>query len=406
MIRPGLPAGVLGLVGFLGLAGMASHAASPLPDEAVVSRALQSSPSVLAARAGTEEADAAAQLLMTGPYEWTVKASTQRREVDQEATYREWDTGVERAVRLPAKWRIDRSRARLEPIVAHARLAEAVRQERRQIAERWLECIVAHQRVQAAAAAAAESRRLQQLLTARHRSGDASQVDDDLALADRAAAELEEATARIELEQAAAAIRLFGIEPPAGEVRIEGLPPAAKAPEPMASPAARLARLEADRADAEARRAVADRLPDPTLSLRWSSERGGAERLATVSVAFPLPGARRAADARRAQARSLQAASLAADAQRRERDELLVWQAKLLAARSRAMQLEAESVSRRRVAETLTRAFELGDGDLWQIAAGRREERRVSGALLLARRDAWLAHAWLQSFSGDETQAL
>ncbi|MBS0612506.1 MAG: TolC family protein [Proteobacteria bacterium] len=391
------------LTAILAVAACSARAASPLPDDATMSRALLASPAVQAARASADEADAIAQSLRTGPYEWTVRASTQRRRVDTESSYTEWDTGVERALRLPSKWRIDRSRAKLEPALAEARLAEVIRQERRLVTDRWLECIVARQHVLEATSASQESRRLRELVGARRKHGDASQVDDDMASADLAAAESEETQARLEANQALAAIRLLGIDVPEDLRHIEELPPMPVIPLVSASPATRLARLEADRADAEAQRAVADRMPDPTVSVRWSSERGGGERLATVSVAFPLPGARRAADARRAQAKSTQAASLAAATERHEQDALLVAQSQLLAAMGRGAQLEAEAAARHRVAETLTHAFELGDGDVWQIAVALREERRVWRTLLHARRDAWLAYAWLQSFGSEES---
>jgi len=391
------------LTAVLAMVACAARATSPLPDDATMSQALLASPAIQAARASSDEAGAIAQSLKASPYEWTVRASTQRRRVDTESTYTEWDTGVERAIRLPSKWRIDRSRAKLEPALAEARLAEVIREERRLVTDRWLECIVARQRVLAAISASQESHRLRELVGARRKHGDASQVDDDLASADLVAAEAEETQARLEADQAQVAISLLGIDAPAEQRHIDELPPMPAIPSVSTSPAARLARLEADRADAEAQRAAADRMPDPTVSVRWSSERGGGERLATVSVAFPLPGARRAADARRAQAKSKQAASLATETERREQDALLVAQSRLLAAMSRGVQLEAETAARHRVAETLRRALELGDGDVWQIAAALREERRVWHALLQARREAWLAYAWLQSFGSEES---
>ena len=72
-----------------------------------------------------------------------------------------------------------------------------------------------------------------------------------------------------------------------------------------AHPQWRLARLEAEAAEAQARLAEAERQPDPTVGVQLGRERSGAERILGVNVSWPLGSA----------ARSLQSQAQWADAQ-------------------------------------------------------------------------------------------
>ena len=133
-----------------------------------------------------------------------------------------------------------------------------------------------------------------------------------------------------------------------------------------------LARGEAQRARVAAERQRQDRLPDPSVGLQFSRERGGEENVVGAYISIPLPGdARRAtADASLAQA---EAAGRRAEAVERRigAEAATLYQAALSgapawqAARDAAERLE-------RSADLTARAYQLGEGSLNDLLTARR----------------------------------
>ena len=149
-----------------------------------------------------------------------------------------------------------------------------------------------------------------------------------------------------------------------------------------------LARGETQKAQMLADRSRRDRLPDPTLGLHVSSERGGEEQVMGAYISIPLPGgARRSgADAAFAQANaasfreadSIQNVTAAAGA--------LYHSAKAARASWQASQGAAEKLTR--AAEMTARAYQLGEGSLSDLLSNRRLANEAQLAARLAQLDA------------------
>jgi cobalt-zinc-cadmium efflux system outer membrane protein len=106
---------------------------------------LDQDPSVTTARAGLEVARQEASILSQSPYEWTAKGMTQRRNVTAVGRYNEWNVGIERGMRLPAKGAADRRLGEATLDEARARYGEAVHNSARELMASWLDWLAAEQ---------------------------------------------------------------------------------------------------------------------------------------------------------------------------------------------------------------------------------------------------------------------
>ena len=89
------------------LAALAGDAPD-LPPAAQVEQALRSHPLVRSAVAGVQAEEAYRDRLEAGPHEFAVRLATQRRQDRPlDVTYREYEAGLERAIRLPGKASMD-----------------------------------------------------------------------------------------------------------------------------------------------------------------------------------------------------------------------------------------------------------------------------------------------------------
>ncbi len=80
-----------------------------LPPLATVKAAMFNHPAVLAAQAGVQAGDAMRRRVQAGSYETSLRVGGQQRAVkeDDNRRFGEWDIGLERPLRLPAKTAID-----------------------------------------------------------------------------------------------------------------------------------------------------------------------------------------------------------------------------------------------------------------------------------------------------------
>lgn len=279
-------------------------AAEPgLPDEAAVAVALDDHPSVAAARARLQAAEARAQGLKKGPHEFTFSGSYIRRSIDREGEFDEYDAQLSRAIRLPGKARLDREIGAYG-IEAASNLAEDARhQAALLLAMHWFDWLSASAQARVDRAAVANYEKALAAVTRRMELRDAAQLDVDQANAALA-------SARLAAEQSSGLATL-------ARTRLETHFPAlalpAEAPEvPLPDIAdAQLSQLrdhvinnsheiaaaeaEARRMEAVAARASKDRMADPSIGLRLFSERSGAERGAGLVFSLPLGGGHRKA---------------------------------------------------------------------------------------------------------------
>ncbi|HKQ28451.1 MAG TPA: TolC family protein, partial [Burkholderiales bacterium] len=147
---------------------------------------LEQDPSVRAARSALEAARREGQILELSPYDWTGRASTQRRSVRSEDRFQEWNIGVERTLRLPAKADADRKTAGATVELAEAQHGEALRDAAKSFLTSYLDWLGAELGLELAAANGRAARENVAAVERRVRAGDASRLDQSLAQADAA----------------------------------------------------------------------------------------------------------------------------------------------------------------------------------------------------------------------------
>ena len=383
MKRPITP--TLVLIG--GLLAATAAADSPdhpdLPPSAAVARLLADAPAIRAAMAQRDAETANRTRLVAGPYEWNLRAGSQQRRVRPDnlphERYGEWSAALERPLRLPGKAGLDAEIGHAGVAVAETAIGDARHEASRLLLKSWFDWLRETESRRQWARQVDLLERQSGAVRRRQQLGDAARIDAiqaEAALA-QARAQLAQAGSR---EQAAEATLRF---------RFPGLP--VVAPTALSAPPAltgdtgewvarilehnhelALAEGEQQRAGLLAERARRERLPDPSIGVAWSRERGGEENVLGAYISVPLPGTARsaAADAAGAQQAAAGHRALAvrekitaeaAGLVRMAQAALPAWQA----ARTAADRL-AESA---RLSE---RAYQLGEGSLGELLTSRR----------------------------------
>ncbi len=280
-----------------------AFAQDALPDQASVAGALDSHPSVLAARARAEAARAAARALAKGPHELEFSGSYVNRNIRGDRAYDEFDAQLTRAVRLPGKAALDRAIGQYGVEEADNLAEDAKHQTALMLAEGWWNWLGASAQAAVDAQAVDNYQRALAAVQRRVELDDASRLEADQAAAALASAEVlaaqsngraEVARSRLLAQFPALALPQEAPPLPAPDMPAEGLEffrdrALANSHEIAAAEA------EANRRDAMAERARKDRLADPSVGVRLFSERGGEERGAGLLFSIPLGGGRRSA---------------------------------------------------------------------------------------------------------------
>lgn len=349
-----------------------ASAASPLPAEAAVLAAIDERPAVQAALAGQQAAVARAQGLRSGSHEFMLGGTWQQRRVDGEGGYDEWEASISRGVRWPDKARIDRSLADLEDEAAHSALADARHEQAKTLLIAWFGWLRAAAEARHDAALAGALGRTATALQSQTDKGEAAPMMQELAAAEAGKAKGRAVRSRLAERQARHALVIAFPKLPVPEQA-----PDIDSPVVLVRDAAewhatifrenhelQLAQLAHERAELVARRAQADRLPDPTVGLRVLNERTGAERAVGVMVSIPLPGAYRKSLAEGARAEAV-AAGARLEATRRGLEETAAQDVAQMQATLEAwqplQQAAADAESHQRRAQ---RAYDLGESSL------------------------------------------
>lgn len=352
-----------------------------LPPAETVRAWLHASPEMREARARMDLGGAEAKRLRAGTYEWTARATVQRRNEVGVIHYHESGLALERPLRWGGKAGKDAALADQRMKVADSSYADMWHEAARAFVAAWFGAL----REARAAALLSEQLALQdrQVAIARQRlrAGDAAQLDLRLAEGerDRIAAAAEQARRRA--EQALAAMREHY-----GDSTLQ-LPSHLPEPAPLAGSVAEwterimsdnheieLADEEAGFAGLAAQRKALDRIPDPTVGVHYFRERDGQERLFGLTLSLPLPG----------QARSTQANAAAAEAAVAQEQAGLVRNRVRRAALAAAMAAQSDYDNWVRLAGVAKRSGENADLAWKAYALG---ESSIADALL-ARRQA------------------
>ncbi|OZB69657.1 MAG: hypothetical protein B7X33_03225, partial [Lysobacterales bacterium 13-68-4] len=276
-----------------------------LPPQELVLRAIQSTPEVRAAQAVLDRAEAEARMRQVGPHEPQLTLIPQTRRIDGDRRYREWEVDLSRGVRWPNKARLDREIGAAGREAASLAFEDAHHAAARRLLGLWTDW----QRAAAAAtlreAQLAAWQRERAAVSRRVQLGDAA-ARDRIAL-DAAVAQAEAAVAQAQADADTAQLALSSAFPdlplperlrlPAAPTPLDGSDSAWVALIQQRSHEIGTAAAIARKKDAEARRARADRLPDPQIGLRMISDRGGREHAFGVTVTMPLGVSYRAAEA-------------------------------------------------------------------------------------------------------------
>ncbi len=387
------------IVLLLEIAAPHAQAQDWLPDPALVATAIAAQPTVQAAMGRVDSAGAQARARAVGPHEVEVSAIRQVRQVDAidgDSRYNEYEAQVGRAFRWPGKAALDRQIGEHGTTAAELRLDDVRHQVARNLLDRWMGWLRADELAREAEARAASLGEERSALGRRVGLGDAAQKDLDLLEVDLAQAEAARVTANGDLAAARAALandfpglplpqRVPAVRQP-GELSVTAEAWIAR----IVERSHEIAAVEADaaKADALAARTRADRLPDPTISLRLLHDRGGAERALGLVFSIPIGGRYRAAlsDAESANASALHSDSLAMrrDIQREAEQtvHLAIQLREGWLAQQRALAASGEATRRVR------RGWELGELPLADWLLAERMHRQIALAEAAARVDA------------------
>ncbi|WP_336965811.1 TolC family protein [Sphingobium aquiterrae] len=387
-----------------GVAAPAIAQRADLPPEPRVIAALDNHPAVVAAVQRVASARAQGDMLRRGTHEVTVSGSYIRRSVDREGGYDEFDSTINRAVRLPGKASLDREAGSLGVEVAENRMEDVRHQTALTLSALWFDWLTAgalHRNDQETVALLETAT---QAVRRRRDLRDASDLDMDQAQAALSQARAQAAGSLAAREQARATFAAnfpdlpMPVEPPA--FGTPDLPPqqrdAMRALVIERSHEIAAADREAQRLAIVSRRVRADRIADPTVGVRLFSERSGMERGAGVVASIPIGGGYRRAAADQASAEASAARYELANVQRSVE---AMADADLSNAKTRVdvwRSMEAAAASADAAATRTERGHVLGAIDLSDALYARRQSHDARRAEIEARAEAIRAFTKLQ----------
>jgi outer membrane protein TolC len=360
-------------------AGAGEMAYPDLPPPVQVQAAIRNSLNVLTAEHGLRIEHSNRRRWNSGSYEFNLRAGSAQRQLANGGTMKEWDVALERPLRLPNKMQLDqeigaRSQSRAEYVLGDAR-----HEAGRTLLRLWF----GWQREMATAGQwqAQQVLLLQQaaMTEKRVKAGDAPRME--LNQAQSAAAQAGVARQQALMRAQLAANELIHQFP--GLILPEQLTPSL----PQAIPhdlaywrgqvfqhnhELGLVQSEHQLQKLLAERSRADRLPDPTLGLRYSSEMGGNEKVTGVYVSVPLSFGQRTVLAEGMQHQAESAASREDFVQHRLEGDVQAAHTQAVASHAAWQQAAAAAESIRQNAELVARAYALGESSLSDTLTARR----------------------------------
>jgi len=377
-----LAAAVAGMIGAARAQAVPQAEAGVLPAEAAVRDTVGQSPEVRMAEAGRDAAQARAAGIRAGTAEAVVRATGQGRQARAPSErHAEGQLALERPLRLWGKSEADGALADATVQSGQLALMDARHEVSRQILALWFGALRAQQARLAAQGNDELAAELAAVTARRVQAGDAARMDHELSLAERArtAAMLASARAAEAVAQAALRARFPGLGVPGGlpaGIGPQGLPDepaeALRTHYVEDSHEFRLALSEEAQAQRQAYRADLERKPDPTVGVFVAVERGGAERIAGVSVSMPLGSAHRRSAALAAAADAQAAAQRRLVAERRIGAEFDALYQGLAGKRAAAVALAQALALQRSAAERTGRAYKAGESGLGELLMVRR----------------------------------
>lgn len=366
-----------------------------LPPPVAVEAALKNSPEVLGAQSGIKVGEAVRRRLQAGEHEVTVRMMGQRRSVNPSERYREWDVGVERAIRLPGKAALDGKMGEAEVARSHTLYGDALHEAGRGLLKAWFSWNKERAQAQQWSDQVGLLKNQAGIVAKRVRAGDVPRLESDLA--DAAVAQAESALHQAKLRQQVAANELgqrFPVIPLPAAVPVSSPQPLQQELEYWKEEILKhnhelsVARNEAALGRLHSERSSADKLPDPTVGLRFSGERDSAERIVGLQVSIPFPGGARSARADEGRALAEMAAQREVAILRKVTAEAVNSFAAAQAAYGGWQSAQSAADKMRSNAELMARAYALGEMGLPEVLTARRQSLEANLAAALARLEA------------------
>lgn len=351
-----------------------------LPPHAQVDAALDNHINVLTAATGIKIEQVNQRKWNSGNYEFSLRAGTSQRKIATPGqSLNEWDVAIERPLRLPNKMLIDGDIGEEGVNRAEQALGDAHHEAGRVLLRLWFNW----QREQAQAAQWQQQVDIlkQQAATTekRFKAGDAPKMEWNQAQAAVSQATVALQQAKIRTQLAAAELtRQFPaiLLPPQ---------PTIATPIPIEHDLAywknqildhnheiELAQSEKRIQQMLAERSRADRLPDPTVGVRYASEMGGNEKVTGLYVIVPLSFGVRGANAQHAEYMAEISSNREAAISRRLESDIYATHAQAVSSYQAWQQAQEAAESLRKNAELVTRAYTLGESSLSETLTARR----------------------------------
>jgi len=371
-----------------------------LPPLAQALAAIRQAPLAQAAQAMIAAEIAHRDSLEAGPHEWAVRIEGAKRNASvaqgsPAQRTNEWRAALERPFRLPGKAAIDAEIGAQGVTQAKAAFGEALHETARSLLKDWFAWLRESEMARQWELQSGSLNRQEQATRRRVQLGDAPRLESmqSEAATAQAQAALEQARLRASVAVAGLAARFPALELPVDV--------ALSTPQPLAGSLAQwrehllernhellLARAQTQRARLLASRTDAERTPDPTLALHIGAERSGEERLTGLSLSIPLPGAARAANARRETALAAASAQKEAATLARIDAEIATGYASAQAAYQSWRRAEDAAQRIEQVAALTARARTLGEAALADVLLAERQANEARLAANTARLDA------------------
>lgn len=379
------------------LSVQASEANYPdLPPHAQVDAALNGHINVLNAETGVRIEQVNQRKWESGNYEFNLRAGSARRQVvNVDQNLKEWDVALERPLRLINKVMIDSDIGEEVVTRANFALGDARHEAGRTLLHLWFNW--QREQMQVMQWQQQVDNLTQQALTTEKRlkAGDAPRME--LSQANAAVAQ-----ATVSLHQARMRAELAGNEL-IRQFPLIVLPSRLEPPEPL--PVAEnfdywkqtilndnheleMVRSERRIQQMLAQRSRADRLPDPTVGLRYSSEMGGNERVTGVYLSIPISFGVRSANAENAEYQAQIAGDRETAVRRRLEGDIYAAHTQALSSYQIWLQAREAAASIRQNADLVSRAYSLGESNLSETLTARRLALESALAEILMRLDA------------------
>lgn len=366
-----------------------------LPSESAARAAIESAPQIAAAREELAISTARKRQLEVGQHEWAVGVAGQRRTDAIGATYSEQTYELSRGVRLFGKAQADRSLGAQVAAVGEAAFADAWHEAGRTLLAEWFDWLRAQRQAQLLGEQTILLTEQVERTRARVRAGDApnlevllAQTELDRAAAARMAADQQAQERALQLKQHFPDLEISepqSLDPPE-------LPPGSDEEWVMRivsdNHEVELAESQLGEAKLAAGRAGLERIPDPTIALRFSNNLDGNDRVVGVNVTVPLGGARRRAEYSIARSQASVAAQRAREVRLKVETDA---RRAVLAMRSTYSQwarLRDVAASSATNAAAVGRGYSLGEFTITESIAARRQSLEAAQAAVNAQLDA------------------